>query len=139
MCSCNKLNGKYACSNREALIDILRKEVGFKGFVTSDWGAMHAASFINNGLDMEMPGPGPKDSPLSGFFFSFFTTEKPQPPPHRTPDVSMFGGSFSTLPAEPKPNPPDFGAMGAPVRVGVHAPAHRCVPRRERNILKENQ
>jgi beta-glucosidase len=112
MCSYNKLNGTYACGNRESLIHILRQEVGFKGFVTSDWGATHAASFINNGLDMEMPGPGPKDSPLSGFFFSFFTTEKPQPPPNRMPDMSMLEGFFSTLPEEPKPKPPDFGAMG---------------------------
>ncbi len=81
MCSYNKLNGTYACGNKESLIDILRKEVGFKGFVTSDWGATHAPSFINNGLDMEMPGPGPKDSPMYGFFFSYFTTEKPQPAP----------------------------------------------------------
>ena len=112
MCSYNKLNGTYACGNRESLIDILRKEVGFKGFVTSDWGATHAASFINNGLDMEMPGPGPKDSPLSGFFFSFFTTEKPQPPPTGSPDMSMFEGFFSTIPEEPKPKPPDFGELG---------------------------
>src|SRR5215471_14976749 len=61
MCSYNKLNGTYACGNREILVDILRKELGFKGFVTSDWGATHAPSFINAGLDMEMPGPGPKD------------------------------------------------------------------------------
>jgi beta-glucosidase len=112
MCSYNKLNGTYACGNRETLIDILRNELGFKGFVTSDWGATHAASFINNGLDMEMPGPGPKDSPMSAFFFSFFTTEKPQPPPSGKPDMSLFEGFFSTLPEEPKPNPPDFGAMG---------------------------
>jgi len=111
MCSYNKLNGTYACGNKEALIDILRKEVGFKGFVTSDWGATHAPSFINNGLDMEMPGPGPKDSPMYGFFFSYFTTEKPQPPPNRKPDFSMFEGFFSTIPEEPKPKPFDFAAM----------------------------
>src|SRR5215469_15587477 len=112
MCSYNKLNGTYACGNRETLIDILRNELGFKGFVTSDWGATHAASFINNGLDMEMPGPGPKDSPMSAFFFSFFTTEKPQPPPRGKPDMSLFEGFFGALPEEPKPNPPDFGGIG---------------------------
>ena len=111
MCSYNKLNGTYACGNKESLIDILRKELGFKGFVTSDWGATHAASFINNGLDMEMPGPGPKDSPMYGFFFSYFTTEKPQPAPTRKPDFSMFEGFFSAIPEEPKPKPFDFGAM----------------------------
>jgi len=112
MCSYNKLNGTYACGNRDSLIGILRNELGFKGFVTSDWGATHAPSFINNGLDMEMPGPGPKDSPMSGFFFSFFTTEKPQPPPTGMPDMSMFEGFFTTLPEEPKPQLPDFGDMG---------------------------
>ncbi len=113
MCSYNKVNGTYACGNRETLIRILRDEMGFKGFVTSDWGATHAPSFINNGLDMEMPGPGPKDSPMSGFFFSFFTTEKPQPPPSGTPDMSMFEGFFSTLPEEPPRKPFDLGAIGA--------------------------
>jgi beta-glucosidase len=113
MCSYNKINGTYACGNREILIRILREELGFKGFVTSDWGATHAPSFINNGLDMEMPGPGPKDSPMSGFFFSFFTMEKPSPPPARKPDMSMFEGFFSTIPEEPKPKPFDPGAIGA--------------------------
>jgi beta-glucosidase len=111
MCSYNKLNGIYACSNRETLVDILRKELGFKGFVTSDWGATHAPSFINNGLDMEMPGPGPKDSPMSGFFFSYFTTEKPQPAPSGKPDKSLFEGFFKTMPEEPKQEPRDLGAM----------------------------
>src|SRR5580704_1767786 len=75
MCSYNKVNGTYACGNPDTLIKILRHEAGFKGFVTSDWGAVHAPSFINNGLDMEMPGPAPKDSPLGSLIFSFFTTE----------------------------------------------------------------
>jgi beta-glucosidase len=57
MCSYNMLDGKYACGNPETLTAILRDELGFKGFVTSDWGAMHATNFINAGVDMEMPGP----------------------------------------------------------------------------------
>src|SRR5215472_2824528 len=112
MCSYNKVNGTFACGNRDTLIKILREELGFKGFVTSDWGATHAPSFINNGLDMEMPGPGPKDSPLSGFFFSFFTTEKPQPPASGKPDMSLFEGFSSTMPEEPRPKPFDASAIG---------------------------
>ena len=42
MCSYNKVNGTYACGNSNTLIKILREELGFKGFVTSDWGATHA-------------------------------------------------------------------------------------------------
>ncbi len=57
MCSYNKINGKYACGNPDTLKTILKSEVGFKGFVTSDWGATHATDFINDGLDVEMPGP----------------------------------------------------------------------------------
>lgn len=58
MCSYNKLNGPYSCDNSDTLTKILRDELGFKGFVTSDWGATHGTTFINSGLDMEMPGGG---------------------------------------------------------------------------------
>ncbi len=59
MCSYNKVNGPYSCGNADTLKRILRDEVGFEGFVTSDWGATHATDFINAGLDMEMSGPLP--------------------------------------------------------------------------------
>ncbi len=59
MCSYNEVNDKYACGNPDTLIQILQNELRFKGFVTSDWGATHAVTFINDGLDLEMPGePG---------------------------------------------------------------------------------
>ena len=113
MCSYNKVNGTYACGNPDTLIKILRDGLGFKGFVTSDWGATHAPSFINNGLDMEMPGPGPKDSPLGSMIFSFFTTEKPQPPAKKKRDNSLLEGFFGgALPEEPRPKPFDFGSFG---------------------------
>ena len=56
MCSYNRLNGVFACGNDSTLTKILRDEIGFKGYVTSDWGAVHGVKFINAGLDMEMPG-----------------------------------------------------------------------------------
>ena len=113
MCSYNKVNGTYACGNPDTLIKSLRNEVGFKGFVTSDWGATHAASFINNGLDMEMPGPGPKDSPLGSMIFSFFTTEKPEPPPKKKADTSVLEGfQGGDLPEEPHSKPLDLEAFG---------------------------
>ena len=56
MCSYNKVNGQYACGNSGTLVHILRNELHFRGFVTSDWGATHADTFINDGLDLEMPG-----------------------------------------------------------------------------------
>ena len=56
MCSYNKLNGPYACGSGEAQNRILRDELGFKGFITSDWGGTHSTLFVNAGLDLEMPG-----------------------------------------------------------------------------------
>ncbi|MGA2207470.1 MAG: glycoside hydrolase family 3 N-terminal domain-containing protein, partial [Terracidiphilus sp.] len=41
MCSYNHVNGPYACGNKDTLTGILRSQIGFKGFVTSDWGATH--------------------------------------------------------------------------------------------------
>ena len=37
MCSYNKVYGEYACENSKLLRDLLRKDLGFKGFVVSDW------------------------------------------------------------------------------------------------------
>ena len=59
MCSYNHIGGIYACDNQRTLNVILRGEDGYQGFVTSDWGAAHAAEFITHGLDMEQPGTGP--------------------------------------------------------------------------------
>ena len=70
MCSYNRINGVYSCSNEETLKRILRDEYGFRGFVTSDWGATHGAEYITRGLDMEQPGTGP------GAFFAL--AEEPE-------------------------------------------------------------
>eukprot|EP00931_Biecheleriopsis_adriatica_P085911 TRINITY_DN60680_c0_g1_i1.p1 TRINITY_DN60680_c0_g1~~TRINITY_DN60680_c0_g1_i1.p1 ORF type:complete len:769 (-),score=153.79 TRINITY_DN60680_c0_g1_i1:74-2380(-) len=41
MCSYNAVNGIPMCANRELLTDVLRKEWGFDGYVTSDCGAIN--------------------------------------------------------------------------------------------------
>mmetsp|Transcript_49799 Transcript_49799/g.125440 ORF Transcript_49799/g.125440 Transcript_49799/m.125440 type:complete len:956 (+) Transcript_49799:40-2907(+) len=56
MCSYNKVDGIYSCSNGKQL-QILREKMGFKGFVQSDWWATHSTS-VHAGLDQEMPGIG---------------------------------------------------------------------------------
>lgn len=57
MCAYNRVNGVQACQDPWLLTQVLRKDIGFKGFVVSDWGGTHAtvASALA-GLDMEMPG-----------------------------------------------------------------------------------
>ncbi len=114
MCSYNKVNGIAACGNPQTLTQILRDQVGFKGFVTSDWGAVHAPDFINNGLTMEMPGPGPKGSPLGSMIFSYFTTDKPEPPKPLKFNTAMMAGFFGRpLPEEPPLKPFDAGTFGS--------------------------
>lgn len=39
MCSYNRVNGSYACGNNHILNYLLKNELGFPGFVVSDWGA----------------------------------------------------------------------------------------------------
>lgn len=69
MCSYNKVNGQQACANSTTLTQVLRNELGFGGFVTSDWGAAHNTTDINAGLDMEMPGSGgPGGTNIKSFF-----------------------------------------------------------------------
>ncbi len=59
MCSYNKVNGTWASEHPYLLTDLLKKAWGFKGFVVSDWGAMHHRIHATNaGLDLEMPGIG---------------------------------------------------------------------------------
>jgi beta-glucosidase len=59
MCAYQRINGSYACENSKVLNGILKTELGFQGYVMSDWGATHSGvSSIENGLDMNMPGGG---------------------------------------------------------------------------------
>ncbi|KAL2133974.1 hypothetical protein VTI74DRAFT_1277 [Chaetomium olivicolor] len=57
MCSYQRINGSYGCQNSKTLNGLLKTELGFQGYVMSDWGATHSGvSAIHAGLDMDMPG-----------------------------------------------------------------------------------
>lgn len=57
MCSYNKINGTWACENDRVLNQIAKEELGFKGYVMTDWNAQHSTvESAVNGLDMTMPG-----------------------------------------------------------------------------------
>lgn len=73
MVSYNSWNGQKMHGNKHLLTDVLKKEMGFKGFLVSDWAAIDQLSpdyksdietSINAGLDMVMVpyGPGDKSS-----------------------------------------------------------------------------
>lgn len=55
MCSYNRINGVYACENKDTL-DHLYQTMGFQGWVLSDWTATHSTvDSLNAGNFQEMP------------------------------------------------------------------------------------
>lgn len=57
MCSYNQVNKTQVCQNNHLLNDILKVELGFQGFVTSDDGTQHSGEDSALG-GMDMTGSG---------------------------------------------------------------------------------
>ena len=56
MASYNRINGTYACANKELLTDLLRGKWHYEGAVISDWGAaIDLPQCLKAGMDLEMP------------------------------------------------------------------------------------
>ena len=53
MCAYNRINGAYGCGNDWLLNQVLKRDWGYKGFVMSDWGAVHQLDFALAGLDQQ--------------------------------------------------------------------------------------
>lgn len=54
MCSFNKINGEFSCENAATLRRLLKQELGFNGFVITDFGAIHSTvPALQAGTDME--------------------------------------------------------------------------------------
>lgn len=101
MCSYNKVNGPYACGNGALLEGALRGQLGFTGFVTSDWGATHGAEFLARGLDMEMPGE--TEGPMAAFMGFYFNLKDAPPPASGGPPPGALPAAFmgtGTIPEE---------------------------------------
>lgn len=57
MCAYNRVNSVYACESDWLLNTVLKKDWGYKGYVMSDWGAVHSgAKAVNAGLDQQSAG-----------------------------------------------------------------------------------
>ncbi|KQV61468.1 glycoside hydrolase family 3 C-terminal domain-containing protein [Duganella sp. Root336D2] len=77
MCSYNRVNGVHACESSYLLTEVLKQDWGFRGWVMSDWGAVHSTvPAANAGLDQQsgMPfdladyfGPPLKEAVLNGW------------------------------------------------------------------------
>src|SRR6478735_793234 len=56
MCSFNRLNNTYACQNSKAMNGLLKGDLGFQGWVMTDWGAQKSGvGAALSGLDVAMP------------------------------------------------------------------------------------
>jgi beta-glucosidase len=53
MCAYNRVNGVYACENRELLTEVLRRDWKWPGWTLSDWGGVHSLGAASAGLDQE--------------------------------------------------------------------------------------
>ena len=59
MCSYNQVNNSYGCQNSKLMNGVLKDELGFQGFIQSDWLAQRSGvAAALAGLDMTMPGDG---------------------------------------------------------------------------------
>ncbi|KAI1078454.1 beta-glucosidase-related glycosidase [Whalleya microplaca] len=59
MCSYQRVNNSYGCQNSKLLNGFLKTELGFEGFVVSDWQAQYTGiASANAGLDLVMPDGG---------------------------------------------------------------------------------
>ena len=64
MTGANRFRGVHCCENEHLLNQVLKEDLGFKGFVITDWaGAQHTVTAANGGCDLSMP-PKPT-SPFS--------------------------------------------------------------------------
>ncbi len=135
MCSYNVINGRYACGNRPLLTGVLRRELGFRGFVTSDWGAVHATDFIDAGLDVEMPGSGTvMDSYLAGTV-----------PPRSAPRIALEGPVINNIPEEALPEPMPAPHLAVSKPIGLHralalgSVSRRTIDEAARRVLQQMQ
>jgi beta-glucosidase len=140
MCSYNKVNGVFACGNRDTLQTLLKQEIGFQGFVVSDWGANHAPTFLKDGLDLEMAGYTADYKPC------FFCPEsEPLPPPPPENDEKSKSYEPYAWPARTPEEPPRLyighrryeepHGMLAAIKAGNVDPAH--ITEAARRILTE--
>jgi beta-glucosidase len=112
MCSYNQINGVYSCGSGASLDGILRGEIGFRGFVTSDWGAAHGAEFITQGMDMEQPGTGP------GAYFAL-GNEPEEPPASPEAEADLQAAMTTGTPEEQRYPLPKYAGPPLPPVPGV--------------------
>jgi beta-glucosidase len=117
MCSYNQVNGVHACESSYLLNEVLKQDWGFKGWVMSDWGAVHSTiPAANAGLDQQsgMPfdladyfGPPLKEAVLNGWVPSARLDDMARRVLH-----ALFEHGVVDHPVMPAPAAIDFKANG---------------------------
>jgi beta-glucosidase-like glycosyl hydrolase len=59
MCSYNRINGTYACENSKSLNGLLKEELGFQGYVMSDWGMFNVLELLKHILEKRAESSAP--------------------------------------------------------------------------------
>ena len=120
MCSYNRVNGEYSCGNAAMLQRLLRQELHFEGFVTSDWGAVHDTLYINRGLDLEMPGYRLGDN-----FLAYLDASSSRSPLDSVAQLPVAPALDDALPEEPPRTEEQPPPSLPPPAVGLHAALER--------------
>jgi beta-glucosidase len=64
MTSYNQLNGEYTGQSKAVITDLLRKQLGFKWLIMTDWWSVYdPVKVIKSGQNLEMPGHYSDDTP----------------------------------------------------------------------------
>lgn len=64
----NRVNGTYVADHEHLLSEVLKREIGFDGWVMTDWFARHSLGALEAGLDQEMPGLSLAGAPQAVYF-----------------------------------------------------------------------
>lgn len=68
MAAYNRVNGTFSCDHDRLLSDVLKTEIGFEGWIMTDWFAPHTLGALEAGLDQEMPGLDFSAAPQAVYF-----------------------------------------------------------------------
>ena len=116
MAAYNKVNGDYATEKIDLLYKLLKLEWKFDGVVMSDWFATHSTvAAINNGLDLEMPGPTQHRGAklVAAVYSGEASSEAVKDSAHRMLRLIARAGAFEdpTIPAEQSLDRPEHRAL----------------------------
>jgi beta-glucosidase len=129
MCSYSSVAGTYACENAQLMQQVLEGDLGFTGFITSDWGGTHSTvASANAGLDQEMNGQDFYGTALTNAVSGGQVTTATLDGHVRRILTSMFAsGLFDTT---------QTGTITAPVSTAAHLATARQVAEEGSVLLK---